>query len=361
MKKNLLIACFLALLLAISGCGPSPQPTTSAPVDTPTAEAHPPAAAPTPAAVQLPVLYDDDGSLDGTTALSYLLSHPRVSVEAISISYGEAYPDVYIQHIGRELDFLGIKDIPLGAGQDAPLAGNNEFPEGLREGANQFWGLPIPNLHKTFPVQDAAELMVATINQATEPITIFVSGPCTNLAQALRLDPGISGNIAAVYIMGGAVYVPGNIADLLPDSGNIVAEWNIYADPQAAKEVFEAGLDVYLVPLDATSEITVGRQDTEQWRQGGGTAGFAADVYDMLFEAWGTDAAAAWDLVTAAIMIHPDLCAFQPLHLEVIADEGSSSGQTAVVPGGEPNVQACLEPDGDRIKQTLNEVLANSR
>jgi inosine-uridine nucleoside N-ribohydrolase len=204
-------------------------------------------------------------------------------------------------------------------------------------------------------------LMVATINQASEPITIFVSGPCTNLAQALRLDPAIKDKIAAVYIMGGAVYAPGNISDLLADSGNTVAEWNIYADPQAAAEVFESGLQVYLVPLDATSEITVGRQDTKQWRQGGGTAGFAADVYDMLFEAWGTDAAAAWDLVTAAIMARPDLCAFQPLRLEVLTGEGRTSGQTVVVPDGEANVLACLDPDIDRIKQTLIDVFSSSR
>jgi len=361
MKRMLWILCCLALMSAISNCGSSPQPTTPVSVDTPTAVAHPPAAAPTSAAVQLPVLYDDDGSLDGTTALFYLLSHPGVSVEAISISYGEAYPEVYIQHIGRELDHLGIQGIPLGAGQDAPLAGSNEFPERMREGANQFWGLPIPNLHKTFPVQDAAELMVSTINRAAGPVTVFVSGPCTNLARALRLDPGTSGSIAAVYIMGGAVYVPGNIDDLLAGSGNTVAEWNIYADPQAAAEVLESGLDLYLVPLDATNQVTVGRQDTEQWRRGGGTAGFAADIYDMMLDGWGAEAAAVWDLMTAAIMANPDLCGFQPLRLEVVTGEGTDSGQTVVVSGEAPNVHVCLEPDVALIKQTLIDVFAGSR
>jgi inosine-uridine nucleoside N-ribohydrolase len=372
MKRILWSACFLALLLAVSSCGPGPQSTTAPtliPADVPTVAANPPAASPTetPAPVptrpaqRMPVIYDDDGSPDGTAALFYLLSDPEVSVEGISISFGEAHPEAYIQHIARELDYLGMPDIPLGAGQDAPLAGSNEFPGWLREVSDEFWGLPVPNLQKTFPAQDAAELMVSLLSQAPEPVTVFVSGPCTNLAQALRLDPAIKEHIAAVYIMGGAVHVPGNIDDLVENSGNTVAEWNIYADPQAAAEVLESGLDIYLVPLDATNEITVGRQDAEQWRQGGGTAGFAADVYDMLFEAWGTEAAAAWDLVTAAIMVRPDLCAFQPLYLEVIAGDGNTSGQTVVVPDVEPNVQACLEPDGDQIKQMLNEVFARSQ
>jgi len=312
-------------------------------------------------AEQIPVIYDDDGSPDGTTALFYLLSHPEVSVEAIGISYGEAHPEVYIQHIARELDYLGIESIPLGAGQDSPLSGSNEFPEWLRKVSDEFWGLPIPNVQRSFPAQDAAELMVSIVNKAAEPVTIFVSGPCTNLAQALRLDPGIKANIAAAYVMGGAVRVPGNIDDLVPDSGNTVAEWNIYADPQAAEKVFESGLEVYLVPLDATNEITVGRQDTEQWRQGGGTADFAADLYDMLFDAWGTESAAAWDLVTAAIMVKPELCVFQPLHLEVVTGEGDAAGQTVFGPSEKPNVQVCLDPDVNRVKQTCNEVFSKSQ
>jgi purine nucleosidase/pyrimidine-specific ribonucleoside hydrolase len=306
------------------------------------------------------VIFDDDGSPDGTTALFYLLGHPGVSIEAINISYGEAHPLVYIQHIGRKLDELGIHDIPLAAGKDAPLAGRNGFPETLRQGANNFWGLPIPNAEKIYPLQDAPELMIRILNQAFAPVAIFISGPCTNLAQALQLDPGIRKHIAAVYIMGGAVNVPGNIADLLSNSGNIVAEWNIYADPLAASMVFDSGLDIYLVPLDATNQVTVSRQDTRQWRLGGETANFAADIYDMLLDGWGVENAAIWDLMTAAIMVKPGLCVFQPLHLKVITDDGVTSGQTVIVPNEEPNIHVCLEPDGILIKQTLIDIFSNS-
>jgi len=330
------------------------QETAVPPTQTPTIVATPPAK-------RIPVIFDDDGSPDGTTALFYLLSHPEVSVEAIGISYGESHPGVYVQHIGRKLDELGIRDIPLGAGQDAPLAGTNEFPEALRESAGNFWGLPLPNADRTYPSRDASELMVSVIRQSPQPVTVFVSGPCTNLAQALRLDAGIGDNIAAVYIMGGAVYAPGNIDDLLPNPGNTVSEWNIYADAQAAKEVFESGLDIYLVPLDATNQVMIGREDTRQWHLGGGTADFAAEIYDMLLNSWGAENAAIWDLMTAAIMVKPDLCGFQPLHLEVHTDEGPTSGQTVLVSDEEPNVDVCLQPDVTAIKQTLIDVFSSSR
>ena len=314
----------------------------------------------TPPARTIPVIYDDDGSPDGTAALFYLLSHPEVSLRAIGISYGEAYPASYIQHIGRKLDELGIEGISLGAGQDAPLAGENEFPEWLREGAEEFWGLPQSDTDEVYPAQNASDLIVSAVNSSPEPVTIFVSGPSTNLAQALRLDPQIRENIAAVYIMGGAARVPGNIDDLIPGAANRVAEWNIFADPQAAKEVFESGLPIYLVPLDATNQVSITREDTGWWEAGGGSADFAAQVYNMMLDTWAGIEAPSWDLMTAAILARPDLCAFQPLNLEVDTGAGDTSGQTAVVSEGGSPIQVCLEPDVEGIKEELGAVFSQS-
>ena len=341
------------LILMLAACQGQPKPME---IPVPTSEATTTASTKT-----LRVLFDDDGSRDGTTALFFLLSDPEVSVEAISMSYGEAHPAVYIQHIGRKLDEMEINSIPLGAGQDAPLAGSQAFPEWMRQASNDFWGMPLPNPEKSYPVQDAAKLMVTTINQSPQPVTIFVSGASTNLAQALQLDPGIRDNIEAVYMMGGAVYVSGNIQGLLPDSSNTVAEWNIYADPQAAKVVFESGLNIYLVPLDATNQVSVGKKDTAQWRAGGKTAQFAADIYDRIFKDWGIKKAEIWDLMTAAIMTNPELCRFQALHLDVVTADGNTAGQTALSSDKEPNANVCLEPDEALIKQTLIEVFSSSK
>jgi inosine-uridine nucleoside N-ribohydrolase len=345
----LLIAGLLAVALVTAGCstGQSPTPPTT------------PGAPRDPGAV-LPVIFDDDGSQDGTAALAYLLSHPGVDVKAITVSYGEAHPDVYVQHVARKLDELGIAGIPLGAGQDGPLAGSNAFPDWLRERSNNFGGLSIPNAEQTYPVQDAAELIVATVNASPEPVTIFVSGAQTSLAEALRLDASIADNIAGVYIMGGAVYVPGNIQGLTPESDNEVAEWNIHADPQAAKEVLASGLPLYLVPLDATNQVTLDVEDIQPWREGGPTADFAADIYDVALENFGGSHAAIWDLMTAAIMLDPSLCGFASLPLDVITADGPTSGQTVVAEGAAPNVAVCLSPDAGRVKEDLRNVFAAS-
>jgi len=307
-----------------------------------------------------PVIFDDDGSPDGTTALFYLLSHPEVNLLSISISYGEAHPPVYIQHIGRKLDEFGITGIPLGAGQDTLPFGGGDFPEWMRRSSNDFWGLPVTYMERTYPEENAAWLMIQVVNNAPRPVTIFISGPSTNLAQALGIYPEISENIAAVYIMGGAVYVPGNISDLLPNSENTVAEWNIYGDPQSARQVFESGIPIFLVPLDATNQVSVNSSDTAQWRQGGNTADFAADIYEGVMNSGNPNGAQVWDLMTAAIMVNPDLCAFEPLHLEVINTIGPTSGQTMVVPNEEPNVNVCLQPDIQGIHENLVEIFSSA-
>ncbi|MGA9398346.1 MAG: nucleoside hydrolase [Anaerolineaceae bacterium] len=306
------------------------------------------------------LIYDDDGSRDGMPALLYLLSYPEISIEAISISYGEAHPNVYIQHIGRVLDGFGIQNIPLGAGQDAPLAEGTAFPDWLRQLSDNFWDYPLPNMDKTYPFQNSPELMVSIINQSSEPVTIFLSGTFTNLAQALRLDPAIKENIAAVYFMGGVVYSPGNITNLIPDSSNKVSEWNIYSDPQAAKEVFESGLDMYMVPLDATNKVILRQEDILKWHQGDEKANLAADLYDIMFNNYGFKSVEIFDLTAAVLMVKPELCIFQSLHLDVITDDGNTSGQTVVVPNTEPNIHVCLEPSVNLIRQELNDRFSNT-
>ncbi len=374
MNKGIFLILFLNIAVACSTLE-TPPPIAPTCESAPTCEPAP-SSAPEPTlpvsdsandAVSTPpiqsfsIIYDDDGSPDGTTALLYLLSHPRVDVRAVNLTYGEVYPEIYIQHLGRMMDDFGIIHIPLGFGEIPENPNSIHFPEFLREASSNFWGFPIPNADKSFQAHPSPELIVSVIRQAPKPVVLFVTGPCTNLAEALRIDQSIRENIASVFIMGGAVYVRGNIHDFYPEHENTVAEWNFVADPQAAKEVLESGLDLYLVPLDATNQVLVNNQDTRQWHQGGEIAQFAADIYDWLIDVFGFGEAAIWDLMTAAIMLEPDLCDFTLLHLDVITENGPTLGQSVVVSDGEHYVYVCLRPNADEIRQNLIDVFSKSR
>jgi inosine-uridine nucleoside N-ribohydrolase len=360
-RKLIPIVVPVLFLLFVAGCGKPATSLAVAPIITaavidpslPTVTIDP-----NSSPKETVLIYDDDGSRDGTAALLYLLSYPEISIQAINISYGEAHPDLYVQYIGQVLEDLGFSDIPLGAGQDMPLAGGTPFPDWLRQLSDNFWDYPLPNTDKTYPFQNAPELIVETINKASEPVTIFLSGPFTNLAQALHLDPAIKNNISSVYFMGGAVYVPGNIINLTPDSDNQVAEWNIVADPQAAKEVFESGLELFMVPLDTTNKVLIRQKDLRPWKQGNEKGNMVAELYNILFENYGFKSTEIFDLTAAVIMVQPDVCVFQKLHLDVITKDGSTLGQTIEVPNNDPNIHVCLEPNAELIKQNLNETFS---
>ena len=376
MKKHIyIITLFILFSLLIAGCDTPkaddptatvPDPTqVSLPTSTDPPPSEPPPPDPTPTNTIPPqptfpskpiaLIYDDDGSPDGTLANLYLLAHPDVDLKVVSISYGEATPKKYIQHIGRMQDFLGFPDILLGYGINEPVAGTNSFPEWITVHADTFWHTPIPNPNNTYPSQPAAELIVSVINQSPEPVTLYFAGAYTTLAHALKLDPTIVDKIHAVYLMGGAVFVEGNIHDFYPDDPNIYAEWNLYADPQAAKVVFEAGFDLYMTPLDATNQVLINRDDLNAWRQGGAIGNFAADFYESIMFTTNDDAA-IWDTLAAVAMMEPELCPFVPVHLEVITEDGPHSGHTAPVEDEEPNIFVCLEPNIELAREHIIEV-----
>jgi purine nucleosidase/pyrimidine-specific ribonucleoside hydrolase len=364
LKPKPLGIVLLASLLAACGAAsptpspsPFPTPTQPAPTIAPPATSTP-TVQPTPRNEDTLLIFDDDGSRDGMAALVYLLESPGIAVKAITISYGEAHPELYIQHVGRVLDQLAVDDIPLGAGQDTPLAGGTAFPGWLREMSNGFWGYPLAYQNRTYAFTAAPELIASTIRQVDQPLTIFVSGTFTNLAQALRADPSIRDGITAVYFMGGAVHVPGNITNLIPGSSNAVAEWNILADPQAAREIFDSGLRLFMIPLDATNQVTLRQADILPWRAGGEAANLVADLYEVMFGDYGFETVEIFDLTAAAVMAAPDLCAFEPLRLEVVTQVGNSLGQTRIVPDALPNVSVCLHPDVPLLREAMDCVLS---
>jgi len=227
-----------------------------------------PPIAETPGRPLIPFIWDDDGSPDGVIALLYLLRHPEVNVKAITVSCGEAHPALFAQNLTRMLALLEKTHIPVAAGRDVPLEGNNAFPEPWRQWSDTFWGIKLPDAGEAIQPISAAHLIVDTVKQSPEPVTIIVSGTHTNLAEALRLDATIVSKIRAMECMGGAINVPGNIENDWPDFHNRVAEWNIWIDPIAANEVFSSGIPIHLTPLDATKKVVWEKTDAAAWGKG---------------------------------------------------------------------------------------------
>jgi pyrimidine-specific ribonucleoside hydrolase len=305
----------------------------------------------------VPIIVDDDGSPDGTIALLYFLQNPLYDVRAVTISNGEAHPDLFVPLVIQLLAGLGKANIPVGAGRSTPLEGTNAFPDPWREASDGFWEVALPQTTSNNEPRQADELIMETLTNSTSPVMIFVSGSHTNLAEALRLEPSIGEHISGVYVMGGSIYVPGNIESDWPLLHNKVAEWNVWVDPIAAKEVFASGLPLHLIPLDATNQVTWTEADALSWVNSATPEGvYAADILRWMLRSWETNNAYIWDLVAATVTTDPRLCLEVPLALNVVVDPGPEQGRT-VVGDGTVNAQVCLKPDTAQVKLNVAGIL----
>ena len=315
---------------------------------------------PTPSADSpIPIIVDDDGSPDGMIALLYFLNNPLFEVKAVTISCGEAHPDLFAPKIVQVLAGLGRSDIPVGAGRTTPLAGSNAFPDPWRQASDQFWGIPLPGAQAASAPVPAAELMVKTLSASTQPMIVFVSGSHTNLAEALRLDPGIKGHIRSVNMMGGSIHVPGNIEKDWPAIKNSTAEWNIWADPVAAAEVFASGLPLHLTPLDATQKVAWTQADASNWASSSSNGSILAGaILQWMLDTLSPEGVYIWDLTAAVHATDPAICPEVPLAVDILLDPGPNQGRT-VVKNKPANTAVCLNPDPQIIKGLAAAVLGH--
>ena len=307
----------------------------------------------------IPLIVDDDGSPDGTIALLYFLNNPLFEVKAVTISSGEAHPDVFAEHILQLLSGMGKAEIPVGAGRATPLEGNNAFPDEWRQVSDKFWDIKLPAATPSLEPVPAADLIVKTINDSTQPVMVFVSGTHTNLAEALRTDPGIADKIKGVYIMGGSISGSGNIKSDWPSIDNSVAEWNIWVDPVAAKEVFASGIPLHLIPLDATKQVMWTPSDLPAWKSSTIPEGtMAGDLLQWMLDSWSPNGVFIWDLVAAVQATNPEICSEVSLPVDIITSPGPEQGRTMVVKG-DPNVAVCLNPDAGQVKAIAASILGH--
>jgi inosine-uridine nucleoside N-ribohydrolase len=158
--------------------------------------------------------------------------------------------------------------------------------------------------------------------------------------------------------MGGAVSVQGNVGSSGAGIANEFAEWNIYIDPHAAGIVFDSGVPITLVPLDATQHapVTMGFYQRLESLHSGAEATF---VYDLLTANLGfveSGGAQFWDSLTATIATDESLATFETYELQVVEEEGVESGRTRPSPGG-ASVRVAVSANGPRFEDTFLSVL----
>jgi pyrimidine-specific ribonucleoside hydrolase len=203
------------------------------------------------------VIIDTDPGIDDALALILALQSPELCVDAITTVSGNVPVDLATRTALTVLGLFPAARRPLVAsGADRPLT-RPPNPAAHVHGDDGLGGLALAHTAEGRPryppaagalmAVDAVTCILDSIRRAPGELTLVALGPLTNLALALRRDVGTVRRLAEVVIMGGAVTVPGNVTP--------VAEFNIYVDPEAAREVFAAGLPLTVVGLDVTERV----------------------------------------------------------------------------------------------------------
>ncbi len=286
---------------------------------------------------RLPMVVDTDMAADDWMAILFLLQRPDVEVKAIAVNgTGEAHCEPGVRNALGLVALAGSDPIPVACGRETPLSGEEEFPLAWREGVDRMLGLPLPEGSNSDTTGDAVELLRSTIESSSEKVILLTLGPLTNVAEAIQQDPAFLENVQQIYIMGGALQVPGNVYYSGVGIDNKDAEWNVFVDPLAAKVVIESGAPVTLVPLDATNSVPADLDFYRQLQSNRRTteAEFVYQVLSRKLDMVLPGFYYFWDPLAAAVAVDESIGNIKEGTARVIADPGVHSGATRLVKDG---------------------------
>jgi inosine-uridine nucleoside N-ribohydrolase len=193
------------------------------------------------------VILDVDPGIDDAVAIALALFDPRLEVVAITAVAGNVSAEQATRNVQAIVEQLDPPRLPrIGAAivpeRDPMVDSRHVFgADGL--GNSDF---PVAELHHLHP---SDKVITDEIRLAPDAVTVVALGPLTNVATVFRRDPSLAEQVGQLVIMGGTYQGPGNVTP--------AAEFNLYCDPAAARQVFRSKTTKTLVPLDVTSQVVM--------------------------------------------------------------------------------------------------------
>jgi len=304
------------------------------------------------------VILDTDTGVDDAMAIIFGIKSEALQIEAITTVAGNVDVEKCTRNVLRVLALMN-KKVPVGKGCDRPLV-KPQFSVPSVHGADGLGDLEedgktfYPPLDKSLLSKlHAVDLILESINNHHDEITLVATGPLTNIASAILKDPRTMRKIKEIIVMGGAVNVPGNI----PPGA---AEFNIYVDPHAAEIVLGFALPLTLVGLDVTHQVRLTRNLVAQ------ELGSKSDkIPQFIFKATekymdfyrdnqGYDGCYLHDPLAVGVAIDQSYVKAEEMKIYVETEGKVTSGMTMpfrhpMLKKESPNVSVCVEVDHKRF------------
>jgi purine nucleosidase len=189
-----------------------------------------------------PIILDCDPGIDDALAIAFATASPAIDLVGLTTVAGNVGLDKTTANALAVASFVGAGDVPVAAGCATPLL-RPALHAGHVHGDSGLGGAVLPPPARVAEDGHAIDFIIDAFRAAPGEITLVATGPLTNIGLALRREPRLATWVRDFVIMGGSAS-RGNM--------NHAAEFNIWADPEAAAIVFSAGWTVRMIGLDVT-------------------------------------------------------------------------------------------------------------
>ncbi|OLP60899.1 nucleoside hydrolase [Xaviernesmea oryzae] len=309
------------------------------------------------------IILDVDSAGDDILAVLFAAAHPEIQLEGVTTTTGAAGPIKQVTDVVlNTLSLAGRDHIPVHAGAWRPILGHSkadmEAPVHFEKRLTARFGdrlktfnPPAPEPKRKATPGHAVDFIIDTAKANPGEITLVTTGPTTNAAMAILQEPELPKLLKNMLVLGGNFTTPGNMTPL--------SEYNIWADPEAARIVLNADCDKILVPLDICEDNRVAdsmltRDDIADMLADGADNPVIAmiqHVFPIYIDIWreffGLVGFPMDDVITVALAIAPDLVkTTDPLFMDVVLEKGVARGQTVAYRGHQ------ILPGGDGPKTT---------
>ena len=272
------------------------------------------------------IIIDTDPGQDDAVAILLALASPdEIEVLGITAVAGNVPLSLTEKNARIVCELAGRPDIPVYAGCDRPLKRKLVTAEHVH-GKTGLDGPDLPEPEIKLQEKHGVDFIIDTIMQEPEnSISLCPLGPLTNIASAILKQPKIVSRIKKIVLMGGAYFEVGNITP--------AAEFNIFVDPDAAKIVFEAGIEMVVMPLDVTHKALVTEKRNEAFRQLKSPVGIAVAEMTDFFERfdkekYGSSGAPLHDPCVTAYLIDPKIFSGKNINVEIETKSELTLGMT---------------------------------
>jgi inosine-uridine nucleoside N-ribohydrolase len=205
--------------------------------------------------VRTKILFDTDPGHDDAIALLLALASPELEVLGVTSVSGNQTLEKTTANALKILEFIDRTGVPLHAGAARPLV-REQWAAAYVHGETGLDGPVLPD-PTTKPAEGHAVDFLAAQLEEHDDVVVVPVGPLTNIGLLLAKYPGIEERIGRIVLMGGAI-AEGNVTP--------AAEFNIWADPEAAHRVFTSGVDVTMVGLDVTHKALLYPKKVDELR-----------------------------------------------------------------------------------------------